>query len=467
MSGARRAGNLAAPPDPVEAGGPPAAPLAADDLPRVLFVTAHAFNHTTGGGVTFSNLFRGWPKDRLATVHCDRDPVTDDVCEQYFRLGPDELRKWGPLERLARSSGATGAAGVPGEGGAAAAGGARTRAVRRLKRLVIGDYTPEQSELSDALARWIERFQPDVLYTILGSNGLMELIDRIRGRFRLPHVVHFMDDWPQAIYRGGLLSVVERHRMRRNLGRLVGEARATLAISPAMCDAYAARYGRPFRPFQNTVDVAALRRLAGAAAGGRAVARLVYAGNVLPFAQADALADCCRAVATLAAAGRPVRLDIFAPAAAIAAYRERFEVSDAVRMLPGLAGWEDYYRSLCDADLLLLPVNFDAASIRFIRYSMPTKVPEMLASGVPVLVYGPGETAQVDYAAREGWGRVVDAAGVDGLSAAIARLLDDGEARAGLVARALAVAEQHHDAGAVRAAFRRVLADAAAAGPPA
>ena len=41
------------------------------EQPRILFVTSAAFNGITGGGITFSNLFRGWPQDRLFTVHND------------------------------------------------------------------------------------------------------------------------------------------------------------------------------------------------------------------------------------------------------------------------------------------------------------------------------------------------------------------------------------------------------------
>src|ERR1700760_2829997 len=72
------------------------------NFPRVLFVTPLAFNDFTGGGVTFSNLFRGWPKDRLFTVHADALPVSTDTCVNYFVLGSEELPLAGPLQALRR-----------------------------------------------------------------------------------------------------------------------------------------------------------------------------------------------------------------------------------------------------------------------------------------------------------------------------------------------------------------------------
>src|SRR5260221_10834710 len=85
------------------------------NFPRVLFVTPLAFNDFTGGGVTFTNLFRGWPKDRLFTVHADALSVSTDTCVNYFALGPEELPLAGPLEALRRlfgraNTGAVGAA---------------------------------------------------------------------------------------------------------------------------------------------------------------------------------------------------------------------------------------------------------------------------------------------------------------------------------------------------------------------
>src|SRR6516165_12513815 len=70
--------------------------------PRVLFLTPCAFNSVTGGGVTFSNLFRGWPRDRLATITDDPVPVCRDVCDQYYFLSDEELRYKAPFHWLRR-----------------------------------------------------------------------------------------------------------------------------------------------------------------------------------------------------------------------------------------------------------------------------------------------------------------------------------------------------------------------------
>src|SRR5260221_4620728 len=71
-----------------------------EEFPRVLFITSAAFNHVSGGGITFSNLFRGWPRDLIATVPNDATPVTTDIRERYYRLSEREINTWPILSRL-------------------------------------------------------------------------------------------------------------------------------------------------------------------------------------------------------------------------------------------------------------------------------------------------------------------------------------------------------------------------------
>src|SRR5690606_3451542 len=122
----------------------------------------------------------------------------------------------------------------------------RPAPLRLARRWLAGNAWPDSGRLTPALEAWIEAFRPELLYTILGTIGMMQLVDAIRRRFGLPLVVHFMDDWPAHLYRGGALSVVAHRRMQALIQRLVGAATARMAIGEAMADAYGSRYGAKF-----------------------------------------------------------------------------------------------------------------------------------------------------------------------------------------------------------------------------
>jgi glycosyltransferase involved in cell wall biosynthesis len=427
------------------------------DFPRALFITACAFNAMNGGGVTFSNLFRGWPKDRLATVHNDPLPTSDEVCELYFRLGPRELRRWGPLEWVAPSTGPCRDSRVASD----VVAQIPNSMLRRTRALVFGSGVPETARLTPALAQFLQAFQPELIYTTLGSQGIVDLAEMIRSRFRLPIVVHLMDDWRETIYGDGWLSGWQRNRLNRKIAGLMQVAAARIGICPEMREHLSRDFGLPFMSFQNCVDAA---RLASFARGDLMPCerpRMVYAGSLLPFAQDEAVVDAAHAVAELARQGLALRFDIHVPPGLVAPYRDRLALGPAVRVLPPFERWEEYYRNIVDADLLLLPINFDPATVRYIRYSMPTKVPEYLMSGTPVLVYGPDGVAQVDYARREGWGLVVSQQGVVPLASGIRELLTNQELRRRVTTHGRALAMERHEATTVRAGFQGALKAAA------
>lgn len=429
----------------------------AQRLPRLLFLTPAAFNKVTGGGVTFSNLFAGWPKDRLATVHNDPVPVSTDVCERYFRLSGEEIRGWGPLGLVMKQA-------APRFGAGSSSGSPGLQLLRQGKRLFFGDSIPLRARLTPRLEAWIEEFRPELLYTILGSNAFIELADRVARRFALPAVLHFMDDWPAVINRGGLLSWIERRRMDRQLAQLVGASAARMGICDTMCAAYARRYGMPFEAFQNALEVARWSALAKSDLATSARLDLVYIGSVFPVAQLESLAQCCRAVGQLVDEGLPVHLSIYSPRFYADPHRERLLVHPNVTLQDTITEDEAFFRRLQVADALLLPVNFDDRTVRYIRYSMPTKVPAYLLSGTPILVYGPSAVAQVQYAQEHGWGHVVSKQGIGEVAAGMRAILTDDTLRRRVSAAARRLAADRHDAAKVRVRYQSVLAAASQRG---
>lgn len=418
------------------------------DFPRALFLTPAAFNHLTGGGVTFSNLFAGWPKDRLATAHTDGVPTSSDVCTQFFQLGDDEIGFHAPL-RLLR--------GLRGERTADVRTASATLRPSLLSRLQ-GDSVPQRVEITPALDRWISAFKPELLYTILGSNAFMVLADLIRRRYGIPTVIHMMDDWPEVIYRRGVLAPFERLRMQRFIRRSVSNAALNMGIGNAMCDAFSQRYGRPFVPFQNCVDTQRWQGIVRQDSGVRgAPPKLMYFGSIFENAQLASLIAICRAVARLNTQGFAVRLEIASPPFLVAPYRLMLELHPEIRLVEPTQDDGKFYTALAGADALILPVNFDPVSVAFVRYSMPTKMPAYMASGTPVLLLGPRGVAQVDYAVTQEWGYVVDTPAEGAIDAAIMRILTDSDLRERLRTRAQDLATQYHDTVRVRTAFQSAL----------
>ncbi len=70
--------------------------------------------------------------------------------------------------------------------------------------------------------------------------------------------------------------------------------------------------------------------------------------------------------------------------------------------LPGRTGHAESLRAQAAADLLYLPLAFNERCAHISLYSLPTKLPEYLASGKPVLFHAPRQSAVFQMAERHG-----------------------------------------------------------------
>jgi glycosyltransferase involved in cell wall biosynthesis len=279
----------------------------------------------------------------------------------------------------------------------------------------------------------------------------------LSAQYGIPIVIHIMDDWPAVLYRRGLVGPIIRRTVMKEFHSLLRKASARLVISTAMAEDYKIRFGYSFLPFHNALDLNEWRSRSKKSWHASHPFVVRYAGSIIENSQRDALRDIVHAVSELRRSGNDVEMWIHSPA-----HQRQY----LVRM--GFEGLhlaeppppESIIELLTTADLLVLPFNFDSGSADYIRLSMPTKVPAYMASGTPVLVYGPKNIAAVQYALDEGWAYVLSQPGVAGVQSRLQRLMSDESLRQSLGRRAQSIAVERHDAARVRAEFQAVLAGA-------
>ena len=109
------------------------------------------------------------------------------------------------------------------------------------------------------------------------------------------------------------------------------------------------------------------------------------------------------------------------------------------------------------ADILFLPLAFFWPNPETIRTASPSKMPEYLAAGHPILVHAPAYSYVANYARQEEFALVVDQPDPELLRQAILDLKRDGELRLRLVANARRTA-QEHDAQLLSKRLQQILA---------
>lgn len=114
-------------------------------------------------------------------------------------------------------------------------------------------------------------------------------------------------------------------------------------------------------------------------------------------------------------------------------------------------------RVLHKADILFLPFSFGPGERHMVETSFPSKTADYLASGTPILVFGPEYSSLVTYARREGFAEIVTEPGSKLLADAITRIARDQTHREVLSSQALAVFSKYHDIANQRTDFLRML----------
>jgi len=304
--------------------------------------------------------------------------------------------------------------------------------------------------------KWCRSFQPDVIYSVayddVLSLWLPQLLSKLLG---VPYVIQVWDDWPALLdirtctKWKGLVQL-----KKRLLLKLFESSSANFCVSDEMCEAYRQRYGYKFKTFHNCVDsndwyVFAPRKR-------QQDFLLRYVGVVTQEKELQSLIDIRSVVVKLRRQGYPIKMEINSSIPYIQTIEDHLVSSPAV-YFGGTPTRMELPGKLAESDVLLLAINFDDRSKAYAGYSFQTKVPEYMASGVPVLAYGPPDNPSIRYALSGGWAKVVDTNVKKRLESAILNLYENEGLRQRLSSKARQLARQEHEGAIIRSRFKKEI----------
>ena len=293
----------------------------------------------------------------------------------------------------------------------------------------------------------VEAFDPEViLYRPVPNNiDLHKLAMRcIRSRKR-PLAVWVMDDWPNTMPD---TDPAAKLVLQSDFAELLVRADRRFVICDAMAAAYSERYGGTFTPLANGVDPnewphsETIHRYDEGAAKSFVVR---YAGSLAENMTLESVRKIAEAVESLAQRGTNIRFEIKTRPLWKDLSHQAFKNFSHTHFTTEDLSTEEYRNWICSADALVIAYNFDTASVKYVRYSLANKLPECMASGVPILCVGPDEVETVRYAtAQECCARVRDD-DVEAIGRTLEQLISNPELRASLAARAREVAFSNHN----------------------
>lgn len=430
-----------------------------NQLPKVLIV-GQFFDQRTGTGITLSNLFKGWPIEKLAVAARDIKMPNYSVCNNYYQLGRMENRRIFPFnlrngENIAQSGCLPK---FPIKHDPKAYSTERKHRINlvyeRLLKYTGFVHRNRELYLSSELRKWINEFSPDLIYSQLSSLELIRFVDELISTFNIPLVIHIMDDWPKIISRKGLFKHYWERTIDKEFRVLLGKAKILLSISEAMSNQYFDRYGKTFIPFHNPIDVGFWINHCKKDYKAADPFIILYTGRI-GTGVSKCLQDLAYAINNLNCAGSNIEFHIqtISDASALRKSLNEFKFVKFNKPSP----YEELPSVLGKADILTIPNDFSSESIHFLKYSMPTKASEYMISGTPILVYSSSLTAVARHAELNGWAMVVAERNLEKLEKAIAAYYKNEDLRKEFGARAFKYACQNYDGELIRKQFRETI----------
>jgi len=436
------------------------------EYPKILILSRVPFNFNNGTGIALSVLFQNWPKNKIAQLYAKgRENIPDrTICNNYYELGSLELPRVFPLnlyDYVRKKSFKNTPSDVAVQNPQRLSRPAKYKGLKSRIGKILHEYGwlyPTDCFLSKELRVFLDKFSPDLIFSVPAELAFIRLTSQISEYLDVPLAVQVYDNWMPMHYGRGFSAVKKRQQLEFEFKKLLENASIRFGICELMCKAYSSKYGKSFYPLPVSVNTNLWHRPQRKQDKTIISFRIVYAGSIHKHAAFSGLADMSTVVERLNKNGIRVDFIILGPQdidkiiksqlggqfTKFSTFQEQNELIDEVSL----------------ADLLFLPVAFDKDSWEFIKYSMPAKSAAYMASGIPMLIYAPKESAISFEARTHGLAFVVDERNIEMLEAAVKHMLTNEQDRSAFSEAAIAHSRQHYDRDIVSTRIHKQLFDA-------
>lgn len=365
---------------------------------KVLIVSHNPITTYNNMGKTFMALFSAFSPDELCQLYLYPSVPDSDICRDYYRFTDmDALRSVLDRGRV----GETVTADLEQhslytsdkEEQVYSAPRNKTD-IMRLGRDVIWKLSNWNNP---SLNEWIDRQTPDIVFAAVGMQEMLyDMAMSIARQRGLPLISYICDDYYFSAPSDGIIPKIRVKHLRRKIEEMMKASSMVVTISQELTDSYSETFSVRAETVM-TCPLFQVRSYLGGV-GGMVKKSLVYMGNIESGREQSLLelGEALHEVNNFSATG--YSLDIYTG-------EKRPEVLSKLSACPsislhGFVTGDEYKKVFDSADVFIHVESFEAENRERVRYSVSTKIIECLASGRPLLAYGPADVASIAYLRR-------------------------------------------------------------------
>lgn len=443
--------------------------------PKVLLLCN--FNQRTANGITIKNLFKNWPKDKIAVADYSSsiEEAYVDHIDSYYIIGGKEFDYIFPFNKIISKNKSISYNFIEKDflPDKTKSEGIKRGFSFRIKSLITSLYmfalhatglslVLKKYKVSNTFKQWLFDFNPDIIYSSTSNIGNINFLIEIRSTFNKKLVFHVFDDFVDS-GNSRIIPLLKKYwnnKLRNAYVKLIKFTDLDLAISEKMALEYNQRYGKKYVHFHNPIDESIwLKSERNESVTTDLNSKLsessftfIYTGKINNDT-APVLKDFLKSIKGLTINSRKVLLEIYTQSS----YDEAF--SQIGSILEG--SFKGYLPNnqlpvvLSSGDALLLPLSFKKSSIKYTKLSIATKATEYMISGTPIFCYAPADIALTEYLSRYDAAFIADQS--NKLSEYIYKFITNEQLRKEISSNALTVATQKHLSKTVTEDFRKRL----------
>lgn len=420
---------------------------------KVLIISHNPVTDQSNMGKTFLSLFSGFESRELCQLYIYPTLPNSQSCGAFYRITDKQVvksllsgkRPGGPIlpDQIRADQKAYQDAGDE----SLYRSRKNKSALRRLGRDALWQlsrwYSPE-------LKRWLEEQAPDCIFV---SPGVAKFIHnfalRISRDRKIPIVTYVCDEYYFVKRPDTWLDRLRLRLLKGKIEKLMAHTSHLVAISDELREDYGKTFSVPVTKLMTGAAFPAART----AQQVREPGTIRYFGNIR-----------CNRFVSLGEIGMELdaineelgtdyRLEIYTS-------EKDPQILDSLRRhssirLCGFVSGEAFLQALKSSELLLHVEAFDEASVDYVKHSVSTKIADSLATGIPLLAYGPECISSMKHLIRTG--SAITAVSREQLRRMLLTAFTDDEARGEAAEQALATARQCHDSTRNGEMLRQIL----------
>jgi hypothetical protein len=402
-------------------------------------------------GKTFHSMFSDFESEMLCQIYVHNSLPDVDLCNAYYRITDknvlknlffghpgEEISKDKILEQIRKRENGTLSAPKPRFG---------AKAIYRLIRDSIWKLSRWYSK---DLKAWLDREKPTCIFLAPGyAKFIYDLALRISKDRGLPIVTYICDDYYFVKKPKKLLEKICFYGIREKTNKLMAHTSRLIVISNEMKSLY-----------ENNFCVKTDLIMTGASFPCKnkliktdSVKTISYFGN-LADGRYKSLLDICRAVEKInLEMNFDIKVKIYTAETALE-YLNEFNSIKCVDMCGFVSG--DVYKTAFEkSDILIHTESFDTEYIDLVKHSVSTKIADSLASGIPLLAYGPADISSMQHLIRNKCA-IVATSNYE-LKNVLEKNIFDVKYLNNIIGRALETANQYHNQKANSAKLKAIF----------